>query len=276
MIRHFSARDGLRLAARDQPGPEERTPILCLPGLTRSAADFADLAARHAGRRRVLALDHVGHGESAAAPEIARYRIEESLRDVLDAMAALHCPRAVIMGTSYGGILAMVLAVLRPTALAGVVLNDVGPRIEPIGLDHVQNFVGHDPALPSLAACVAHLQARLAPMTLDAAGWARFAANTFKPDQHGVWRPRWDTRIAQAMQGGAMPDLWPAFGALAHVPLLLLRGEISELLSAETAARMRRERPDMGFVAVPDTGHCPTLEEPLAVAALDRFLDAIP
>jgi pimeloyl-ACP methyl ester carboxylesterase len=277
MTRFFSARDGLRLAAQEWPGDAHRVPLLCLPGITRSAADFAPLAARLRGQRRVIALDHVGHGASEKAPSLARYRIEESLRDVLDTMAALHCGRAIILGTSYGGILAMVLGVLRPSAIAGVVLNDIGPAIEPVGLGHVENFVGRDPALPSLEACVAHLQVTMPPLTLDEAGWAQFAAGTYAPDAQGVWRPRWDTRIAEVMRGGPpMPDLWPAFAALGHAPMLLLRGALSELLSEGTAFRMRRLRPEMGFVSVAETGHCPTLEEPEARAALEAFLAAQP
>ena len=272
----FRARDGLGLAALDHPGPEGRTPILCLSGLTRSGGDFTALAARHAGTRRVLALDHAGHGDSDRPADVARYGIEKSLADVLDAMAALHCPRAVIVGTSFGGILAMVLAVMRPSAIAGVVLNDIGPEIEDVGLDFVQNFVARDPALASLEDAVAHLQARLPPLTMDAAGWQRFAALTYAPGEDGLWHPRWDIRIAQALRGnGAPPPLWGAFGAFAHVPVMLVRGALSELLSAATAARMQRERPDMEFVGVPGCGHCPTLEEPLVAATLDRFLHGI-
>ncbi|WP_237216816.1 alpha/beta fold hydrolase [Falsiroseomonas oryziterrae] len=273
----FHARDGLRLSALEYPGPAHRTPILCLSGLTRSAADFEVLAARHALTRRVIALDHAGHGESARPAEIARYGIPNSLADVLDAMAALHCPRAVVLGTSFGGILAMVLAVFRPTALAGLVLNDIGPHVEDIGLDHVQNFVGLDPALENLEACVAHLQRTLPPMPMDEAGWLRFAANTFAPGGDGRWHPRWDTRIAQVLRNsGKAPELWPAFGAAGHAPMMLVRGELSDLLSPETAARMRRERPDMTFVNVPRCGHSPMLDEPQVVPALDRFLHAIP
>ena len=271
------ARDGLGLAAVEHPGPEGRTPILCLSGLTRSSGDFARLAARHAGTRRVLALDHAGHGDSERPADIARYAIQNSLGDVLDAMAALHAPRAVIVGTSFGGILAMVLAVLRPSAIAGVVLNDIGPQVENVGLDFVQAFVAYDPALPSLEAAVAHLQATLPPLPLDAEGWRHFAALTYAPGPDGLWHPRWDTRIAQALSAqGAPPPLWGAFGALAHAPLMLVRGAVSDLLAAPTAARMRAMRPDMRFVEVAGCGHCPTLEEPPVVAALDHFLEGIP
>jgi pimeloyl-ACP methyl ester carboxylesterase len=170
----------------------------------------------------------------------------------------------------------MVLSVLRPSAIAGVVLNDIGPEIENVGLDFVQSFVGRDPALPSLEAAAAHLQATLPPLTLDAAGWQEFAALTYAPDGDGVWRPRWDTRLAQALHSqGAPPPLWGAFGALAHAPLMLVRGALSDLLAAPTAARMGAMRPDMRFVEVAGCGHCPTLEEPPVVAALDRFLQDI-
>ena len=271
------ARDGLGLAAVEHPGPEGRTPILCLSGLTRSSGDFARLAARHVGTRRVLALDHAGHGDSERPQDIARYAIQNSLSDVLDAMAALHAPRAVIVGTSFGGILAMVLAVLRPSAIAGVVLNDIGPQVENVGLDFVQAFVAYDPALPSLEAAVAHLQATLPPLPLDAEGWRHFAALTYAPGPDGLWHPRWDTRIAEALHGqGAPPPLWGAFGALAHAPLMLVRGALSDLLAAPTAARMRAMRPDMRFVEVAGCGHCPTLEEAPVVAALDQFLEGIP
>jgi pimeloyl-ACP methyl ester carboxylesterase len=272
----FHARDGLDLSAAEWDGPEGRTPILCLPGLTRSTADFAALAERHRGTRRVLSLDAAGHGESARPDGIARYGIFQALNDVLDAMAALHCPRAVLVGTSFGGILTMVLGVMRPSAVVGAVLNDIGPVIEPVGFDHVQDFVGRDPALGSLEEAVAHLQATLPPQSHDEAGWRRFAAGTYAPGADGAWHPRWDIRIAQALRGNQAPPLWGAFGALAHAPLMLVRGEVSDLLSIDTAARMRRERPDMAFANVPRCGHAPSLEEPQVVPVLDRFLHAIP
>ncbi len=272
----FHARDGLKLSALDWPGPEGRTPLLCLPGLTRAAEDFASLAERHAGTRRVLALDHAGHGESARAAALSRYAVEESLRDVLDAMAALHCPRAVILGTSFGGLLTMALAVLRPSAIAGAVLNDIGPEIAPGALAEVEAVMARDPALPSLDAVAAHLRATLPPLTLDEDGWRRHAAIAFAPGKDGLWHPRWDTHIAQVLRNnGPPPVLWGPFGALAHAPLMLVRGELSTLLTAEVADRMRRERPDMAFVNVPGCGHAPTLLEPQVVPVLDRFLHAI-
>jgi pimeloyl-ACP methyl ester carboxylesterase len=273
----FRARDGLALSALDFAGPTDRTPILCLHGITRSAMDFSLVAERHAASRRVVALDLAGHGESGRPAELARYGIEHSLRDVMDAMAALHCPRAVILGTSFGGILAMVLSVMRPGAVAGAVLNDIGPKLEDAGLGDVQDLVGRDPALPDLETATAYLREKLPPLVLDEAGWRRFTALTYAAGPDGRFHPRWDIRIAEAMKGnGKVPELWGAFGALAHAPLMLVRGGLSRLLSAETAARMKLMRPDMVLFELAGSGHCPTLDEPSVATRLDRFLGAIP
>jgi pimeloyl-ACP methyl ester carboxylesterase len=122
-----------------------------------------------------------------------------------------------------------------------------------------------------------HLRGVLPPHVIDQAGWQRFTRNTFAPGADGLWHPRWDIRIAQAMRaGGRVPELWGPFGALAHAPLMLVRGGLSKLLSAGTTERMRRERPDMEFCELPGNGHAPLLEEPEVVAPLDRFLDSIP
>jgi pimeloyl-ACP methyl ester carboxylesterase len=146
-----------------------------------------------------------------------------------------------------------------------------------VGLDFVLIFVARDAALPSLEEVVAHLQAVLPPLHMDAEAWRRFAGLTYAPGEDGLWHPRWDIRIAEALRGnGAPPPLWGPFGALAHAPAMLVRGGLSELLSEATAARMRALRPDLEFVEVPGSGHCPTLQEPMVVAALDRFLHAIP
>ncbi|WP_198376617.1 alpha/beta fold hydrolase, partial [Neoroseomonas rubea] len=272
--------DGLRLAAMEWPGPAARTPVLCLAGICRSARDFAALAARHAGRRRVVAIDYAGHGESARAPDPRRYTPDALIRDVLDAMAALHLHRVALVGTSFGGLAAMAIGVMRPAALAAVALNDIGPAIEHVGREAVVDFIGRDPAFASFDEAVAWLRAHHPPLpTLDDAGWRAFAERSYAPGEDGRLHPRWDIRVGQQAVGAAAgrpPDLWPFFGTLSRLPLMLVWGEESRLLSAATVAAMRRARPDMGVVALPGTGHAPTLEEPAAVAALDAFLEAVP
>lgn len=273
-LRRFRARDGLMLSALDWPGDPARLPLLCLPGISRTALDYVTFAARQQGARRVVALDHAGHGESERPAEIGRYGVIGSIRDVTDAMAALHLHRVVLVGTSYGGILGMVLGILRPTALGAVVLNDIGPRMEGGGLDTVHEFIGRDPALATEEEAVAFARGRMAPMALDAEGWRRMARRTYAPGEDGRLHPRWDIRIAQlfGQESRGVADLWPAFGALAHVPLLLVRGALSELLSDATVSAMLRARPDMDVVTVPEVGHSPTLDEPAAAAGLQGFL----
>lgn len=278
--RSFSARDGLRLSALEWPGPEGggRLPLLCLPGISRTVLDFTAIGERYAGTRRVVALDYAGHGDSERAADPSRYRVEVALRDLLDAMAALHLHRAVVLGTSFGGILAMSLGVLRPGCLAAVAINDIGPNLEPRGLGSVREVIGRDPGFAGIEEASAFLQRTLPPIAFDEAGWREVAESTYARGADGLLHPRWDIRVVDAMRtenpGGT--DLWPLFRALGHVPLLLFWGQESDLLSASTVARMRRERPDMAVAGLPGVGHAPRLVEPLAVAALDRILEAQP
>jgi pimeloyl-ACP methyl ester carboxylesterase len=275
----LSTRDGLAMSALDWPGPADRAPVLVLSGICRTALDAAAIAAHQAGKRRVVALEYVGHGESARAADPARYRPEALIRDVLDAMAALHLHGVPVVGTSFGGLCAMAISVMRPAAVSAVVLNDIGPRIEPVGREAVVEFIGTDPAFADFAAALAWFRARHPPMALlDEAGWRDFCARTYAEGPDGRWHPRWDIRVAQQAVGdaaGPPPDLWPFFGALATRPLLLVWGEESALLSAATVAGMRRAAPGMGVVALPGTGHAPTLGEAPAAAAIADFLGGL-
>jgi pimeloyl-ACP methyl ester carboxylesterase len=269
----FSARDGLRLSALEWPGDPGAVPLLCLPGIARTALDFTGVALRHRGRRRVVALDYAGHGESGRAADPARYRVEVAIRDLMDAMAALHLHRVAILGTSFGGILGMALGVLRPTVLAALALNDTGPRIEAMGLDEVRNFIGRDPAFAGIEEAAAFLRQVLPPLGIPEEGWRAIAETTYARGADGRLHPRWDIRILQAMPREAGPtELWPLFHGLPGIPLLLIRGEASAILSADTARRMCEARPEMEFVSLPGIGHAPTLLEPPCLTALDRLL----
>jgi pimeloyl-ACP methyl ester carboxylesterase len=274
LTHRISAWDGLSLQVREWRDGEERMPLLCLPGIVRTGGDFAELAKQVGRHRRVIAPDYAGRGGSGRATNIARYAPEASLRDVLDVCVALDLPHVVAIGTSFGGLLAMGLAAARPLLLRGVVLNDIGPDIGDAGADFVRRFIGDDPALPDLDACAAYLKAHLPPLSLNGAeAWRQMAMLTYEPGADGRYHPNWDTRIAGLLHG-ASRDLWPLFGALAHVPLLLVRGEASDILLPETVARMQRERPDMRVVGLPGIGHAPTLIEPPILAALRSFLEA--
>lgn len=276
-IRRVSAADGLGIAVRFWGERTGRTPLLCLAGMVRTGGDFGRVALRHAGQRLVVAPDYVGRGLSDRARNWRRYRPERLLGDVLDVCAALHVPRAVVLGTSLGGLLAMGLAVARPGLVAAAMLNDIGPEVGGGGLDFVRGFIGGRHTQPDLDHAAAFLRETLPWLSLSTPEeWREFAALTFARDADGRWSANWDPAIARTLEGRAPPDLWPLFGALAHVPLLLVRGGASDILLAETASRMRRRRPDMAELILPDVGHAPTLSEPAIAPALDAWIEAQP
>jgi pimeloyl-ACP methyl ester carboxylesterase len=274
-VHRLSAWDGLMLTVREWDDGTRRRTLLCLPGVVRTSGDFAAVAAAVGTERRVIAPDYAGRGESGRARDVSRYAPEACVRDILDTCAALHVHGAVGIGTSFGGLLCMGIAAARPSLLHAVVLNDIGPEITSEGADWVRTFVATDPSLPDLAACVSYLRAVLPPLSLhDEAAWREMARLTYAPALDGLWHPLWDTRIAQLLQA-RIPDLWSLFGALSHLPLLLVRGELSNILLPDTVARMQAARPDMTVVSVPGIGHAPTLAEPPVVAALRDFLDRV-
>jgi len=273
IVHRISAWDGLTLVVREWRDGDAHPPLLCLPGIVRTSGDFAALAEALGQGRRVVAPDYAGRGLSGRARDIARYAPEACLRDVLDICAALHLHGAVAIGTSFGGLLAMGLAATRPTLFRAVVLNDIGPEVGRDGADFVRRFIGHDAVFPDIDAAVAHLRAVLPPLSLDGdAAWRTMAALTYAPDADGRLRPVWDTRIARLVNA-ATPDLWALFGALGHLPLLLVHGEASNILLPATIERMRILRPDMVLATLPGIGHAPTLTEPDILAAIRSFVD---
>jgi len=275
VVHRVSAWDGLPLAVHEWDAGDAHTPLLCLPGLVRTGNDFLEVAHAVGAGRRVVAPDYPGRGDSGRTAEIVRYGPEACLRDVLDLCAALHLHQVIAVGTSFGGLLAMGLAAARPTLLRGVVLNDVGPNLGTAGSDFVRRFIADDPALPDLDACAAHLRALLPHLSLTTdADWRHMATLTYEPGADQKFHPRWDTAIARLLQAPT-PPLWPLFGALAHVPLLLVWGEASDILLPPTVAAMRAARPDMAVVSLPGIGHAPTLTEAPVLHALATFLERV-
>ena len=236
--------------------------------------DFDTVVPLFGEGRRVVSLDYAGRGGSGRSSDVVRYGPEACARDVLDVCAALHLHHVTIVGTSFGGLLAMGLAAARPALVRGVVLNDVGPDIGAAGADFVRDFVGLDPALESLDACVTFLKERLPPLSLSSDDdWRAMAALTYEPGADGRFHPMWDIAIARLLRRPP-PDLWPLFGALAHVPVLLAHGAASNLLLPETVAAMRARRPDMTVVTVPGVGHAPILTEDAIRDTLRAFVAA--
>jgi len=272
VVHRITAWDGLTLVAREWRDGASAAPLLCLPGIVRTSGDFESLAETLGHGRRVVSVDYAGRGQSGRSRDVDRYAPEACLRDVLDVCAALHLHGVVAIGTSFGGLLSMGLAAARPSLLRAVVLNDIGPDPGNAGVDFVRQFIGQDIAFSDVDAAAAYLRGVLPPLSLESdEEWRRMATLTYAPDGNGRLRPLWDTRIVELLNGKT-PGLWALFGGLAHLPVLLVHGEMSDILLPATIERMQAMRPDMVMTRVPKVGHAPTLSEPEVVAPLRAFL----
>jgi pimeloyl-ACP methyl ester carboxylesterase len=275
-----STQDGLALYYRDYGDRlAAKTPVLCLSGLTRNSADFAELAERLSGGRRVICPDYRGRGRSAYDPDWRHYDPYVYISDISHLLTATGVDRAVIVGTSMGGLLAMGLAVLRPTSVAGVVLNDIGPEMASRGLSRILQYVGVDSPQSDWEAAVRFLKdlmPNLAPKA-DDAWWRSHAEATYRRGADGRLHFDWDLALAKPLdrQRKVMPDLWTMFRGLKPIRTLAFRGGLSDVLSEDTFRRMALEKPDLVCVTVPDTGHTPSLTEPQATSALNAFLQPL-
>ncbi len=272
--------DGLRLHYRDYPGRPDRPAILCLPGLTRNARDFALVAERLSPHWRVICAELRGRGESAPAPDPMSYRPPVYVADTGALLAALAVPRVVLFGTSLGGILAMLLTAAAPDRIVGVMLNDIGPVIEPHGLARIRAHVGKGGSWPTwvhAARALADGQRDAFP-GYDLEDWLGMTKRLCRLTSAGRVVFDYDRRIAEPLripEVAAPADLWPAADALAGRPVLVVRGGRSDILSIATADAMAARIPGLDLVTVPDVGHAPALTEPEAVAAIDRLLARI-
>jgi len=274
--RSLSAQDGAQLYVRDYGrSSDERIPLLCLAGISRNSKDYHALALRHAGKRRVICPDYRGRGRSDWDKDWRHYAPPVTLGDILQIMAALDLGRVVLIGTSFGGLLSLALNALKPGAVAGLVLNDIGPAVG-AGSGDIMQRIGRDHPQPDLAAATAYVRTQFAHLSYRTdAEWQDFAERTYRQGGDGIWHHDWDPNIARAFQegdGGGM-DLWALFRGFAHIPTLVVRGGISDLLTVEGLAQMVAAKPDLITVTVPGVGHTPHLGEPEVQGVLDEFLD---
>lgn len=277
---YYRSRDGLKLYCRRYAGDARRVPVLCLPGLTRNCQDFAQLAAHIATRRSVITPDVRGRGRSQYDPNWLNYHPLTYVDDVWSVLQQLSVPRVIVIGTSLGGLMAMLMAMTRPQALAGAVLNDVGPELNLSGAQRIYSYVGRLPPVRDWREAIVQMQTTFAVALPDLSEqqWRQFTEASFVEDERGVPRLAADPKISELLRlvpAGITPGMWLAFAALKSIPTLALRGELSDLLSSKIFSHMQREHPQMMAVTVPNRGHAPMLDEPVSLSAIDRFLDGI-
>ena len=284
--RRWTSADGLSLYARDYAaaaGPA-RLPVIAIHGLTRNAADFETIAPLIAQTgRRVLAVDVRGRCRSDRAPDPMTYQPATYAHDVLALLDQAGMARAVFLGTSMGGLITMALAAIRSKVVAAAILNDIGPEVAKEGLMRIAAYAGKPVETPTWEAAAAHVKSINAvalPHYTDA-DWMAFAKRTFRIGTEGSPVLDYDPDIAVPIRAAGakalVPNLWPMFSRLAKGrPVLLVRGETSDLLSADIAAKMRKRAPKMDYVEVAGVGHAPMLDEPDAKAAIFPFLSKVP
>ena len=275
---YYDSTDGLRLYARDYFREETPLTLLCMHGLTRNSADFEPLCELLAPRYRILAVDMRGRGRSEWDSNPANYHPGIYVQDMFSLVDALGLENLALAGTSMGGIMAMIMNALRPGKFAGVILNDVGPVVSREALDRLRGYVGKTaPAADwAEAAAATRRNYQVAYPHYTDEDWYRFARRLYGENEQGIPELLYDPAIAQLLaardDNAVPPDLWQGFDLLRNVPTLLIRGALSDVLSVDTLREMEQRNPDLQVVEIPDVGHAPILDEPLAFNAISGFL----
>lgn len=278
----YAAPDGLQLHARLYGEANSgHWPVVCLPGLTRNARDFHELALylsmQSENPRKIVAFDYRGRGRSAYDPDISHYNVGVEAGDILAGLAALNIAEAAFIGTSRGGLIVHVLGAMQPAVLKAIVLNDIGPVIEADGLAHIRSYLDPAPKPKTRAEAVSSQRGAHGAdfPALTEADWERMVSALYREADHGLM-PDFDPRLLETLAGldlsKPLPDLWPQFEALAAIPMLAIRGANSRLLSAETLEEMRKRHPEMETVTVEGQGHAPFLETGSLPGAIAAFL----
>ncbi len=277
----YTSQDGLRLFYRDYPSQNgdsqsSSAAVLCLPGVTRNSSDFDRLAERLSGHYRVLCPDFRGRGLSAYDPDPDNYTPTVYVNDVRHLLAVCGVQHVHVIGTSLGGFVAMVMAISMPTALASVVLNDIGPEIGSDSLGGIIDYMKDDTSFADLDAAAEHVRRAFLHNLPNGTkeDWLRIAGNTYRETTDGKFEHAFDQAIVKQFEKALTHkhDLWPLFRALGGFPVLTLRGALSGILSAETLRRMGEIMPAMTSLIVDDRSHPPLLSEPPVLEAIDAHL----
>ena len=281
--RSWQSPDGLELYFRDYAGDDTgKLPVVCLHGLTRNSRDFDALAPHIASLgHRVIVPDMRGRGQSAYAEDSASYAVPTYIADVMALFEQERMKRFISIGTSMGGLMTMLIAQFAPDRIGGAVINDIGPVVDPQGIDKIKTYLGKGGSFPTwmhAARSLEEVHGDSHP-TFDTNDWIRMAKRSMSLCNNGRIAFDYDMKIAdpfnEADENAVPPDLWPGFEALAGKPLVLVRGALSTILSEETLAEMQRRAPGADIVVVPNAGHAPTLDEPEVRSAIDALLGKV-
>ena len=277
--RYLTVKDGLKLHYRDYPGSSDRLPILCLHGLTRNSRDFEELAERYSPRFRVLALEFRGRADSDFDPQPMRYNPLTYAGDVIEFLDQLGIDQAIFVGTSLGGLVTMTIAAMQPQRIAATLLNDIGPDVDTSGIDRILSYVGKDVRFKDWDEAANTIASNYGASfdRYSHEDWVKMAKRNCREIDGGIGF-NYDMAIAEPFRsGGPAPqvDLWPLFQVLASKPLLVVRGAKSDLLTAETTAKMQEASPNVRVAVVDGVGHAPELNEPEAIEAIDAFLNSL-
>jgi pimeloyl-ACP methyl ester carboxylesterase len=277
----YQSTDGLRLYARDYAHAAPRGTVLCMHGLSRNSADFTKLCAELHDAYRIISVDQRGRGLSEYDPDPSNYNPIVYVRDMVTLLDRVGIDRVVVIGTSMGGVIGMLMASTSPDRVRGVVLNDIGPVIDPVGLDRIKDYVGRLGPVSSWeeAAAQARSMNAIAFPDYGEGQWLEFARNIYRENEAGRPVLAHDPAIARSLRGSEgndLPvDLWPAFEAMTGISILVIRGATSDILAPECVIEMQRRRPDLTVVEIPGRGHAPMLDEAVAITAIQRFLDGL-
>ncbi len=276
----FESHDGRRLFSRVYASGSPGAPVvLCLHGLTRNGRDFEDLAPHLAEHYRVIVPDVRGRGFSQRDPDPGNYKMSVYLHDLDVLLRGVGADKFSVVGTSMGGLMAMNLGAAQPGRVLRMVLNDVGPELDPAGLERIRRYAGRSPTVSTWAEAGAQLRQILGTTwpDLPEAKWEVLARRSYRVNSVGMLEPDADPMIGEVLRNsaGGARDLWPLWSALKHIPVLVLRGELSDFLSPRTLARMQGEKPDLETAIIPQRGHTPLLDEPESLDRIDRFLASL-
>ena len=278
--RYAEAADGVRLYYRDYPNASARAPVLCLPGLTRNSRDFESLAAGVSATRRVIAPDLRGRGKSQYDSDWRNYHPGQYAADLWGLLDALQMEHVVVIGTSLGGWMAMLLNHQRPGRIAGAVMNDIGPEADPGGIARITATAGRLDVVSSLEEAIEQAKSvyTVAFPDWSDAQWLAYTESTYRQLDDGRFDLNFDRNIGHAAREGVSGldvDPWAMFDDLASVPTLLIHGVLSDILTGPIIEKMRQRKPDLQVVPVRERGHAPLLDEQEAVDAITTFLEDV-